>query len=171
VLADLIKKDKLEQTLKLNEKETENLTTIDETGKLRIFQTPEEIVTYFVDIRLAYYDKRKEYLKAKLERDLLILTNRSRFIKSIIENKLKVNKVPRAEIEQQLDKLKFDKIDGSYSYLLSMAIYNLTLEKYNELLKEVADKEKELEALLATKTIDMYLEDLNELKKAIKNEY
>jgi CHASE3 domain sensor protein len=52
-----------------------------------------------------------------------------------------------------------------------MAIYNLTLEKYNELLKEVADKEKELEALLATKTIDMYLEDLNELKKAIKNEY
>jgi DNA topoisomerase-2 len=171
VLADLIKKDKLEQTLKLNEKETENLTTIDETGKLRIFQTPEEIVTYFVDIRLAYYDKRKEYLKAKLERDLLILTNRSRFIKSIIENKLKVNKVPRAEIEQQLDKLKFDKIDGSYSYLLSMAIYNLTLEKYNELLKEVAVKEKELEALLATKTIDMYLEDLNELKKAIKNEY
>jgi len=171
VLADLISKDRLEQTLKLNERETENLTTIDETGKLRIFTTPEQIVEYFVNYRLQCYDKRKEYLKNKLERELLILSNRSKFIKMIVDGKLKVNKVPKAEIEEQLVKHKFDKVDGSYSYLLSMAIYNLTLEKYTELLKEVADKEKELEALLATETLTMYLDDLNQLKKAIKNEY
>lgn len=171
ILSDLISKDRLEQTLKLNERETENITTIDETGKLKIFSTPEEIVEYFVDFRLKCYDRRKEYLKNRLERELLILSNRSKFIKMIVDNKLKVNKVPKAEIEEQLVKHKFDKVDGSYSYLLSMAIYNLTLEKYNELLKEVADKEKELEALLSTEILTMYLDDLNQLKKAIKNEY
>lgn len=171
VLRDLQDKDRLATTLKMSQKETENLTTIDEHGKLMIFQQPEEIIHYFVEFRLKYYQKRKDYLIKRLERELLILSNRAKFIKFIIEGKLKVNKVAKAKIEEQLVKLKFDMVDGTYGYLLSMAIYNLTLEKYNELIKSEKEKKKELAATKSLDIKDMYLEDLVTLEKALSKDY
>ena len=73
--------------------------------------------------------------------------------------------------EYWLETNKFDEVDGSYSYLLSMAIHNLTKEKYQELLLQEADKKKELAETEKLKPIDMYKEDLTDLKKAISKEY
>jgi len=167
VLADYISKSKLEALLKIHSQETENLTTIDETGKLRIFDKAEDIVTYFVNIRLGYYDKRKQYLLDKLRRELLIISNRARFIKNIIEEKLKINNVPREIIVKYLSDNKYDQIDGGYTYLLSMPIYTLTKEKFEELLKQKADKEAEIIVIEKTNPKDMYVKDLEKLKKSL----
>ena len=64
-LKELIEKGKLEDILKINDSSTENLTTLDENGKLKIFDCVEDIVKYFVDFRLGYYQKRKDYLLDK----------------------------------------------------------------------------------------------------------
>ena len=167
VLADLMNRGRLEDTLKLQERESENLTVLDEFGKLKIFNSAEEIVRYFVDFRLIYYQKRKEYLIEHLKRELVVLSNRARFIKGIIEDKIKVNKVQRQKIIDTLVSMKFDEVDGSYSYLLNMAIYSLTLERYNELLKQVEDKKAELEEIKKADIKEMYKKDLNELKSKI----
>jgi DNA topoisomerase-2 len=168
ILKEYITKDKLEALLKLNTQETENLTTIDETGKLKIFNKVEEIVKHFVEVRLTWYDKRKAYLIAKLERELLIISNKARFIKDIIEGKLKVNNVPKKDIILYLETANYDEVDGSYNYLLNMPIYSLTKERFNELLKQEADKKKEKKIIEGTDPKDMYLSDLEALKKAIK---
>ena len=168
-LADLIKRNRLEMTLKMAENETENLTTLDETGKLKIFSNVTELVEYFVRFRLGYYDKRKDYLINTIGRDLTYLSNRAKFIKLIIEGKLKVNNRPKAEIVADLEKLKFDKINDSFQYLLSMAISSLTKEVYEQLLKEVDDKTAELKRVKETEPIDMYRSDLTELKKSLKS--
>lgn len=168
-LAELIKKNRLESTLKMAENETENLTTLDENGKLKIFSNVIDLVEYFVSFRLGYYDKRKVYLINKLEKELIYLSNRAKFIKLIIENKLKISNRPKAEIVEDLVKLKFDKINDSYQYLLGMAINSLTKEVYEELLKEVDDKTAELKRVKETEPIDMYKSDLTELKKSLKN--
>jgi DNA topoisomerase-2 len=168
-LADLIKKGKLDSTLKMAENETENLTTLDENGKLKIFSNVVELVEYFVNFRLGYYDKRKAYLIDKITRELVYLSNRAKFIKLIIEGKLKLNNRPKAEIISDLEKLKFDKINDSYQYLLSMAISSLTKEVYEQLLKEVDEKTAELKRVKETEPIDMYKLDLTELKKSLKN--
>ena len=167
-LAELIDKDKLESTLKLVETESENLTCLDERGKLKIFSTLPELVEYFVKFRLTYYDKRKIYLIDSLEKELMYLSNRARFIKMIIENKLKVSNRPKQEIVTDLEKLKFDKINHSFDYLLGMQIQTLTKEKYEQLLKEVEAKEAELVVVKKTAPIDMYRTDLSELKKNLK---
>jgi DNA topoisomerase-2 len=167
ILKDYVSKSKLDALLKIHSQETENLTTIDENGKLKIFDRAEDIVTHFVNVRLGFYDKRKEYLLNKLERELLVISNRARFIKDIIEGKLKVNNVPRETIVNYLTKNKYDQVDGSYGYLLGMAIYTLTKEKFEELLKQKADKEAEVEVIKKTDPKDMYIKDLEKLKKSL----
>jgi hypothetical protein len=45
-----------------------------------------------------------------------------------------------------------------------MPIYSLTLERYNELLKQVELKKAELEEIKKAEIKDMYKKDLHELK-------
>ena len=168
VLKELISRGRIEATLKLNSRETENLTTIDETGSLKIFERVEDIVTHFVNVRLGFYEKRKSYLIEKIERELTVISNRARFIKAIIDGKLKINNVPKKQIILYLQSDNFDEVDGSYNYLLNMPIHSLTKERFNELLKQEHDKERELESIKKTDHRDMYLGDLSLLKKALK---
>lgn len=167
ILKEYITKDRLANLLKIHSQETENLTTIDEFGKLKIFSKAEDIVTHFVKIRLQFYHKRKAYLLDKLGRELLIISNKARFINDIIQGKLKVNNVAKDIIVKYLDDNKYDRVDGSYTYLLSMPIYSLTKERFEELLKQKADKEAEIESTNKTEPKHMYISDLEQLKRTI----
>jgi DNA topoisomerase-2 len=167
-LADLIAREKLDQTLKMVETKTENLTCLDERGKLMIFDSVPEVVEHFVNFRLKYYTKRKAFLIKKLTDELTYLSNRAKFIKLIIDGKLRVNNRPKSEIAEELETLKFDKVSDSYNYLLNMPIHSLTKETYAQLLTEVAETKAELTTVKATDPTDMYRTDLNELKKNLK---
>jgi DNA topoisomerase-2 len=162
---------KLERLLKMEEKQTENFTVLDENGQLKIFTTAKEIIEYFVDFRLSYYSKRKAHIINKLESELLVLSNRARFIKAIIDGELVVNNVPKSQIILYLETADFDQVDGSYNYLLNMAIHTLTLEKFQELLNQLECKEAELEKIRSIEPIQMYKSDLLELKKALNKTF
>lgn len=166
-LQELIAKDKLESILKIVDSDTENLTTLDENEKLKIFDCVEDIVKYFVDFRLGYYQKRKDFLIDKLSKELRVLAFKAKFIKSIIDKKLVVNNVKKEVIIKWLDENKFEKIDDSYNYLLNMPIYSLTNERYMELMKNAKDKKEELDLIKEKEPKEMYLSDLNELKKKL----
>ena len=168
VLKDLISKNRLEKALRLNTQETENLTTIDENGELKIFNKAEEIVKHFVQVRLGWYQRRKDYLIDKTEKQLALVTNKARFIKDIIEIKLIVNNVPKEKIISYLKTNGYDTVHGSYDYLLSMAIHSLTKERYEKLLQEKEGCIIALKTLKATDPKEMYLTDLKKLKAAIK---
>lgn len=161
-------KEKLEKLLKINDSVTENLTTIDENEKLKVFDCVEDMLVYFVDFRMGYYQKRKDYLIGKWTEELNEMIMRAKFIKAIISRKLVVNNVPKDEIVSWLDENKFDKIDGSYSYLLNMPIHSLTKEKYDELLNKTKVKKEQIDEYSRKDTKEMYLEDLYELKRKIK---
>ena len=166
-LQELISNGKLETILKIVDSDTENLTTLDENEKLKIFDCVEDIVKYFVDFRLGYYQKRKDFLIEKLSKELRVLAFKAKFIKSIIDKKLVVNNVKKEVIIKWLEENKFEKIDDSYNYLLNMPIYSLTNERYMELMKNAKDKKEELELIKSREPKEMYLTDLNELKKKL----
>ncbi len=167
-LSDLIAKGKLDQTLKMIETETENLTCLNEKGKLIIFEDVSQVVEYFVNFRLGFYSKRKAFLIKKYGEELVYLSNRAKFVKLIIDGKLKINNVPRKEIISYLQTAGFDEVNGSYNYLLNMPIHSLTKETYDQLLNEVSEKKAELAEIKKKEPIDMYREDLVELKKNLK---
>jgi DNA topoisomerase-2 len=167
-LSDLIAKGRLDTLLKMTETETENLTCLDERGKLIIFNNVSDLIEHFVEFRMSFYSKRKAYLVDKYEDELEFLSNRARFIKLIIDGKLDLNNRPKQDIVMDLEKLDFDKRNYSYDYLLTMPIHSLTKEKYDQLLKEVEVKTKELELIRDKEPVDMYKDDLTELKKNLR---
>lgn len=162
---------RLKKLLKMEERQTENFTVLDEHGQLKIFNSASEIIEYFVKFRLSFYNKRKQFIIDTLKQDLTILSNKALFVKSIITGKLKINNVPRKEIILYLQTSDFDEVNGSYQYLLTMPIYSLTKEHYEDLIIAERDKASELEEIKKYEPINMYREDLQELKKALQKEY
>ena len=160
--------EKLIKMFKLEEASTEIFSTLDENGKLKIFETTSEIIEYFVTFRLSYYHKRKEFMLAKMNHDLKILSNRGRFIKAILDEKLKINNVSKTLIIEGIVEMNLDKIDDSYDYLLRMPIYSLTKELFEKLKEDFTTKKGEIKKLEETDPKDMYLDDLNDLKKKFK---
>lgn len=168
--ADLEKLDdeKLIKLLKLEEYSTEIYSTLDEKGKLMIFESTEDMIKYFVNFRLIYYSKRKEFMLKKMNHDLKVLSNRGRFIKAILDEKLKVNNVSKSVIIEGIESMGLEKIEDSFDYLLRMPIYSLTKELFEKLKEDFSNKKVEIKKLEETDPKDMYLEDLSELKKKFK---
>jgi DNA topoisomerase-2 len=162
---------RLKRLLKMEERQTENFTVLDERGKLKIFNSASEIIEYFVQFRLSFYEKRKQYIIDTLNQELTLLSNRALFVKAIIEGKLKINNVPRREIILYLETGNFDEINGSYQYLLWMPIHSLTKETYEDLISAEFQKKRELDEIKKREPLQMYREDLQELKKALQKEY
>jgi DNA topoisomerase-2 len=54
--------------------------------------------------------------------------------------------------------------EGDYNYLLSMALWSLTLERVEQLKAQRDDKEKELAALLKESIEDLWRKDLDALR-------
>lgn len=165
---DKLDDEKIIKLLKLEESETENLTTLDENGKLKLFDNVEDIIKYFVSFRLTYYQKRKDFMLDKMQHELKVLGNKGKFIKLILDGKIIVNNKLKEEIIKQIEFNKLDKIEDSYDYLLRMPIYSLTKEMFEKLKEDFKLKKEEIEALKLVQPKDMYLDDLSELKKKMK---
>jgi DNA topoisomerase-2 len=170
-LAELIKKNKLEDVLKMQERETENYTTLDENGKLKVFDTIAEMVSYFVNFRLSYYDKRKARLLVDLQRELDILDARSKFVDAVIKRRIAVANEKKPDIIKAIEKEGIQKQDDSYEFLLGMPIWSLTYEKYNELQKKLDAKKKELDKVMKTTPEKMYRDDLSLLRTQVQKEF
>ena len=85
-----------------------NMVLFDPEGKLRKYNTVEEIMSTFYDLRLKYYQIRKDYMISVIKKDVAILSNKARFIKMIIEDELVIKKKMRNVIVNELYELKFD---------------------------------------------------------------
>ena len=165
---EILSDDKLFNLLKLVESETENFNTLDEYGKLKIFESVDDIIQYFVDFRLKYYQVRKDHQLDKMQHELKVLGNRGKFIKAILDGKIVVNNKSKDEIVSQIESIAIDMIYVSYDYLLRMPIYSLTKEMFEKLKEDFSNKKDEIEKLKLVDPKDMYLEDLSELKKKVK---
>ena len=139
----------------------DQLWVIDENGKVKHFSTANDLIMYFVDFRLKKYNDRKSLLVSILEKKYQDNSDLCKFIKLIIENKLKINNRPKAEIKVDLASYKLP------DNLISVPISKLTKEEYEALLKENEDIKGELAYIKSTTIEDMYLKDLADLKKRL----
>jgi DNA gyrase/topoisomerase IV subunit A len=158
----------LDKMLKMTDQVTENFTVLDETGKLKIFDSAEEILKYFVDFRLTYYQKRKDHLLNKIKDSIFLMENKILFIKGVLDNKIEVRNKKKDDIIKDIIKLNIKEIDGGYDYLLSMPIYSLSKEKWMELQNSIKDKKIEEKTVKASVPKEVYLAELEELYKKIK---
>lgn len=163
-LADLKAKDKIADVLKMREQETENITTLDEQGRLKVFTSAQEVVSYFVAFRLGYYAKRKERIVKDLQEQILVLDGKARFIQAVIECRVVLANAQKQTIEDQIQHEGIPQVDSSYDYLLNMPIYALTQTRYEDTKSKLVSKQAELDAILKTAPQTMYEEDLQDLR-------
>lgn len=146
----------------------ETLCCIDENNRVREFNSIQEILDAFIDLRLKYYDKRKAWLLDSLKDKLTTLASKYLFVKGIVDGEIVVNKKKKDEIVAQLEKIeKIKKVNGSYDYLLNMAIHSLTKERLDELKKLIEDGKSEYAKIKTTTIQEMWLSDLSEFKKCL----
>lgn len=147
---------------------TENMHLFNSEGKIQKYENQYQIINEFFEIRMQYYNKRKLFQLDKLKHDMIIYSNRIKFLKAVIDNTIIINKRSKDSIEKDLTNNNFNMIDNSYNYLLNMSISSFTKEKLQEL-KEDYDKyqEKYKKLELATES-ELWLSELIELKNEIK---
>jgi len=159
--------EKLIKLLKLEEANTEIFTTLDEFGKIKLFDADTEIIEYFVDFRLKFYVKRKQFMLDRLKYDLKILSNRGKFIRAILENKLDIKNKSKEKLISDITAMNLELIDDSYDYLLRMPLWSLTKELFEKLKKDFLTKKEEILELEKVEPTEMYLSELKELKQKI----
>lgn len=146
----------------------EVLCCIDENNRVKEFNSIQDILDMFINIRLKFYDKRKKYILESLKSKISELVSKYTFVLGIVKKTIIVSNKKKDDIIKQIDPIdKIIKIDGSYDYLLRMPIHSLTTEKLAELKQQIIDTKAEFDKVKATTIQDMWLGDLHELKKVL----
>ena len=151
---EIVKKFKLESPM------SQNLTLWDETGKIKVFDTVNDIINHFVEFRLSKYDERRLKQIQILTEDLNWSVEKKRFIQFYIENAKLFSSKTKKDLESMLMFEGFENIDD----LLQIRIYNLTLDDIEKLNTYIDKLNKDIDALNKTTAKKMYTKELEQLK-------
>ena len=155
--------DEILDKLKLIKKITENYTVLDENNRIKVFGNVSEIMDYYIEVKLKYLSKRKEYLMSSMGKEIREDISRYLFIKGIVEGSIIINNRPKKEIIRDIEKNpKIVKVDGSYDYLLNMRISTLTKEKMEELKRKILEKKEKLDIIKESPIEKLWENDLKE---------
>eukprot|EP00730_Choanoeca_flexa_P005957 TRINITY_DN12057_c5_g1_i1.p1 TRINITY_DN12057_c5_g1~~TRINITY_DN12057_c5_g1_i1.p1 ORF type:complete len:1050 (+),score=467.07 TRINITY_DN12057_c5_g1_i1:440-3151(+) len=175
---------------------TSNMTLFDSQGRIQKYETPEQIIQEFYDVRLKLYQKRKTYLADQLRERYERLDNKVRFINDVIAGTLVLNNRKQTDILADLIEKAYKpfpkkskakpKVAGlddqegeeededamapgvsDYDYLLSMKLWSLSEEKVLKLEAERDEAEAELADLLAKTPQDLWKADLEDFLQAL----
>lgn len=159
----------LKKVFKLIKPLPETYCIIDEFNRAKEYKSIKEILDDFITIRLKYYQLRKDYLLKSLEDQLRTLRSKYLFCKGIVDGTIVINNKKKDDIVAQLETNdKIIKVDGSYDFLFRMPIHSLSKETMEELFNQLKQKKDEYIKIKATEIKDMWLEDMKQLEKTLK---
>ena len=144
----------------------EQLNCIDENNRIREFNNIKEILDAFINIRLEYYKKRKNYLLNKYMDEIKLDVSKYVWCKGVIDETIHIKNKKKDDIVKQLENT--DKIvqkDGSYNYLLNMPMSSITKEKMAELTEKIKGLKDLIKTVQKESIEEMWLTDLDEIEK------
>jgi DNA topoisomerase-2 len=162
---------------------TTNMNLFDANEKLVKYGNAEEIADSYSVTRLAFYGKRKDALIAGLRKELMVLSNRARYITELLEDTIDLRRKTNKQLVELLKERKYDSMDAQsgdekgeddslsssssgqgYKYLLKLPMDSVSEENVKKLLNEKEKKEAELSELTSKTVEQMWLKDLEELE-------
>ena len=157
---------KIETKLKLKKIVPDDLLwVIDENKKVKHFMSANELIEYFVNFRLTKYTDRKKRLVKILEERLKKNNELVKFIELVCKGKLKIRNRSKKEIKVDMDSYKLP------MELISTPMSKVTIEERDELIKQNEEMKKELEYIKKTSEKQMYINDLNKLRKELEKDF
>lgn len=159
----------VEKLLKLSTTNTTtNMHLFNANDKLKKYESVVQIIDDYFDVRIEMYNDRKKYMINALEKELLYLSNKAKYIQENLNDTIDLRKKSKELVVQMLEQKGYDKIDddNDYKYLIKMPMDSVTNENVQKLLSEKNQKESELDIIKKTTANEMWLTELNELKTA-----
>jgi DNA topoisomerase-2 len=154
---DLLKDLKLRKTFRVS-----NMHLFHPTKGIYKYESPEEILKDFVELRLEHYKKRKAHLIDVFQKRAEMCDHKSKFVSMVIEGKLVVFKRKKQDLEKEMSAV-FPKIDGNWDYLLNIKTVEYTEERVKALMDEARQANVELERMLKTSHITMWKTDIKNM--------
>jgi len=142
---------------------TTNMHMFNSEFKLHKYSTIEEIIDDFYGVRLGVYQKRKAYLVEDMEKKLIRLSNRARYIQETLNGTIDLRRKTAEQVSTLLTGMKFALIDGDYKYLIKMPMDSVTQENVANIMKEKENTEAELALLKSTTLEKMWVHELDVL--------
>ena len=146
---------------------TTNMHMFNADFKLHKYTTIEEIIDEFYGIRLDIYGKRKAHLVDDMEKKLVKLSNRARYIQETLNGTIDLRRKTSDQVTQLLSGMKFALIEGDYKYLIKMPMDSVTQENVANIMKEKENTEAELNLLKSTPLEKIWFNELD----LLDNEY
>jgi DNA topoisomerase-2 len=155
----------VEKVLKLFTTETtSNMNLFNSEDKLVKYNTISEIIDDYYLTRHSHYQLRKDYLINKLEQELKILRNKSRYIQEILNDTIDLRRKTEEQVNQMLSSRRYETVGDNYNYLTDMKMSSVCNENVIQLNNKYAEKEEELENLMNTTIENMWLNELQILE-------
>ena len=148
---------------------TTNMHLFDAEDKLKKYETVAQIIDDYYDTRSQMYLIRKNYLIDIINQELVLLTNKSRYIQENLAGTIDLRKKKKDEVTAMLQHKGFAIIgeDQDYKYLTRMPMDSVTEENVDKLLKEHNCKSSELKCIQETSPQQMWMNEL----KVLEEEY
>ena len=157
---------KIESKLKLRKVVPQDLLwVIDENKKVKHFSSPQDLIEYFTNFRLTKYTDRKKRLVKILEERIKKNDELVKFITLVCNGKLKIRNRSKQDIKVDMDGYKLP------MELISTPMSKCTIEERDELLKQNEQMKHELDYIKKTSEKQMYLNDLNDLRKQLEKDF
>jgi DNA topoisomerase-2 len=150
---------------------TSNMHLFDAEDKLKKYEKVDTIIDDYYETRLKLYQTRKDYMIKALEKELLLLSNKSKYITEILDGTIDLRKKTSEQVSTMLKEKGYHMIDkdnsegGDFKYLTRMPMDSVTEENVNKLNKEHESKQTELLSVKNTTIYKMWLNELELLKE------
>ena len=157
----------LEKLLKLTTMMSNtNMYLFDENERLRKYHSTKDILDAFYPVRRQLYEIRKTYLVGELEKKLLKVSNRVKYIEETLGGSIDLRHKKTEEVTHLLEWKGYQLWEGDYKYLTRMPMDSVTEENIVAQKKEMQSLEYELEELMATTLGKMWKKELNDFEDA-----
>jgi DNA topoisomerase-2 len=147
---------------------TTNMHMFDAKQRLRKYATPYEIIQEYIPVRMECYQRRKDYQVAEMERKVMILSNRARFIEEQCDGVLDLRRKKKEVVIEELRSRGYATLpdDTEFKYLRSMSFDSLVEENIALLRKERDEMMSELEILRGSSCQSLWRADLEAFEAA-----
>jgi len=146
-----------------------NMYLFNENQQIRKYLSPHDIINNHYNVRLSFYDKRRDYMSKALQDELNILEAKLRFVKGVVDEEFSIYKKSKDEIFELLETLNFPHVGNNYDYLLRMPIFSLTQERVDQLESEILETKASLSEIQNTTSIQWWMKELDEFESAYHN--
>jgi len=145
---------------------TSNMHFFDASGRVRRFDLAGVFEAHAAE-RLALYTKSRAYQIASAESEMALRDAKIRFVLLVVNDEVKPGKLSSDDMNEALESRGFAKIEGSFKYLTSIPLSQLSTDNVAKMRREMDELASKIEVMKALTPSSMWQKDLSSARAAL----